>query len=138
MNEIHKDIFIENPEQYDCTLWHYQIGHREMLIRICSRDKPDESNTFFFHFIGVQYFAGPIEWHGASFQLGSNEDLMSILHRLGLTKLHQNDPEALHLMTQMFHLFEVKTASMPVKLVASRALRIPFQEVSAFISCHFV
>jgi hypothetical protein len=115
---IDQIIDLENPEFYDCTVWKYQVGHSEMIVRLYSpEEKEKDKSEFYLIFQGVLFFEGPLKWKGASFFNGANEECQELLHRIGL----QNAREAAQ--SGFYRLFKQNLSGLEVKIIAMKVIK---------------
>ena len=119
-----KDIHIDDPQSFHCTIWRYQAGHHQMLVRVCRIEESGDELAFYVCFGGVIYFEGPLQWSGADFISGSEEECIGILRRMGV----KHAEEAVR--SDYFRLFRVKLPQLEVRIIATAAMTLEESEIA--------
>lgn len=91
---------LDNPQEYSCAVFLYEIGHLGMYIRV-SRKK---EMPFYLYFPLVRYFSGPTSWQGADFQLAAKPD--EHLNWLGKIGYYGNWPRDV-VLDEHFQIFTI-------------------------------
>lgn len=112
-SSIDEIIALSDPWAYTCKIWSYAAGHSRILIRVHKNDF-SEGDVFYLLFEGVLYIEGATTWHGVGLQIGSPEENLQLLQRIGG---YENFPNE-YLLEQIM-LFKFITTKEPVKILAS-------------------
>jgi hypothetical protein len=104
-----KAIEISEPEAYSCQVWSYRPNHSLLLIR-AYRDDSLGPDIYYFLIRSVFYFDGTTSWQGAQFQLGTSEEAIGLLARLG-----QNADS----LEAYFRLYKFITDRREIRILAS-------------------
>ncbi len=111
-----KTIFdeINNPESVTCWIVTYNKGHGMLCILAYTNDGiRTHKDSFYIYFSSVVYFSGPMSWHGAHFQIGSEKDAREIVKRANY------DESALEYALKLFTL---DYNGFPVQILAHGAI----------------
>ena len=101
---------IPSPEQWECHVHYFVIGHAEMLIWA---QTPDAKSSMQIKFFGVEYFSGLTRWKSADFRYGSSDECLRILETVPrFTKPIAPEWLVLH------RLYEIHTDTYSIKIVA--------------------
>ena len=112
-HQFHADTLVdnvflfENPDEMDCVVWQYAVGHSEMGIQIFDNNK---GLTYFLDLIMVHYFSGPLKWKSANFQLHPWRESLPLMQELGQIPTIQSIPEEIRKMIVGTH-FKLYTIS---------------------------
>ncbi|PJF41767.1 MAG: hypothetical protein CUN55_11525 [Phototrophicales bacterium] len=107
---------IQNAINYTCYIESFDIAHATLRIRLKHMLYPQ---TMALVFSWVRYWAGPVNWTGANFQIAKKEHCLAILRRLEHTQNMGDD----FLINELgFRLYEAMTPSGLVQIVAREAL----------------
>ena len=119
-----KCVHIDDPQSFCCTVWRYQAGHHQMLVRVHRLEESGDETAFYLYFGGVIYFEGPLHWSGAEFTSGSEEECAGILRMIGFK--HAEDATR----SDYYRLFKVKLSQLEVRIVAETAVRLDESEIA--------
>ncbi len=103
---------INNPLSYQCLVYSYRAGHSQLDIRVDKLGEFGSAKAFFLIFGEVEYFEGPVLWQGVNFELGSSEECERLL------RCNLNYPSNEEVSLEGFRLFQVKTDSCLIKIIA--------------------
>jgi hypothetical protein len=95
-----------------------------MLVRVYRIEESGDELAFYVYFGGVIYFEGPLQWSGADFISGSEEECIGILRRMGV----KHAEEAVR--SDYYRLFRVKLSQLEVRIVATAAVKLDESEVT--------
>ena len=115
---------ILNPEQYDCLIRKYGIGHSKLNIRVRHNTNPED--TFFIQFSSVAYFSGTIRWRGANFVIKSDDEMLHILRK---SEYFDKFSDVKLLKIPPYKLYEVKTLRDTIQIIARRGTIIRNDEI---------
>ncbi|XWX05364.1 hypothetical protein VZO05_07330 [Aggregatilineales bacterium SYSU G02658] len=76
---------INQPENVHCMVYSYQWGRANLVIRL---KRQNSAEVQYIRFSGVEYFAGPMKWDNAAFDLRSAEECLSLLRDAGRANEH--------------------------------------------------
>jgi hypothetical protein len=62
------------PDNYKYTVDEYTPAHSQLYV--IARNPKIATEVFYWGFVHVYYFAGPIAWTGASFRLASDDEFV--------------------------------------------------------------
>lgn len=62
---------LPQPESLTCTVWMYRVQLPVLLIRV---HKVEAEKSLWLFFENPTYFDGPLQWRGASFGIGAQEE----------------------------------------------------------------
>jgi hypothetical protein len=117
---------IQDPQSFWCRVWGYTFGHSEMAVE--ARPKTDIEG-FFLLFTDVRYFAGPLQWYGVDFRVGTAEEQDAIYRRY-----HRRfeGKEADPLLRQLYGLYVIDQPGQRVEILSggmliSEGTEPPFQ-----------
>jgi hypothetical protein len=108
---------ISKPEQYDCRIRNYGIGHSRLRIRV--RNRLNSKDTFYLSFTSVAYYSGPMGWNSANFTVKSDKEMLTILRLI--EKFDDRLDEQL-LQPPSYRLFETIGTRSIVQIVAIGAV----------------
>jgi|GEM_PF-2095778 hypothetical protein len=105
------------PDNVACQVMEYHWGRATLLVRLRRQNSPEVQ---YIRFSGVEYFAGPMVWNGAAFDLRDPEECLNVLRDAGRV----NDlVDVEQLVTHGLHLYTVTLPQTLVCVVAKQASR---------------
>jgi len=114
-----RKVRIDAPQSYECTVCRYQDILDRMLVRLEKVTEPSYVESgFYLQFYQVAYFEGPLQWSGAGFHKGSEEECADLLRKAGIEVV-----EGL-IGPGYYGLLKVKLPNSEVKIVAASEVDI--------------
>src|SRR5690349_450123 len=74
---------LDNPDQYECVVWRYTVGHSMLTIVLREKNTQDIA-TYYLMLDVVRKFEGEMSWHGANFRTATQQDCINYLANWGL------------------------------------------------------
>jgi hypothetical protein len=106
---------LENPENYSCRVWRYQVGHSVMLVELHSDDAAEFSPLYAI-FEPVRYYQGSMGWQGANFCTTPLKETASLLASLQGVK---GDTDFELSANVGIKLFVVNSGNVQIRIVAN-------------------
>lgn len=103
---------IAQPENVHCTVYTYHWGRATLVIRL---KRHNSAEVQYLRFTGVEYFAGPMSWDNAAFDLRSAEECLNMLRDAGRANDHMTVE---HIEQLRLHLLTVTLPNTLVCIVA--------------------
>ncbi|MCU0514453.1 MAG: hypothetical protein MUE40_18015 [Anaerolineae bacterium] len=79
-SSVHNVFAILKPDMMNCMVAEYHWGRATMTVKLNRENSPE---VHYIRFGGVEYFAGPMHWRGASFAQRPASDCLELLRRAG-------------------------------------------------------
>lgn len=108
---------LDDPDQYECFIRHFEIGHGNLHVLIRPTDNRKDKRHIVFS--SVEYFSGAIRWNGANFVMRPDEETLAILHKVD--RFDGVSDEKLLARRPSYKLYEVQTDRDVVQIVARDA-----------------
>ncbi len=108
---------IVQPENVHCMVYTYQWGRSTLVIRL---KRYNSAEVNYLRFSGVEYFAGPMAWDNAAFDLRSSEECLNLLRDAGRANEHMTVE---HLEASRLQLLTVTLPNTLVCIVAKQYSR---------------
>ena len=118
MSEETRNYFkVGMPENVDCIVQEYRWGRKTLLIKFKRVNSPEVQ---YVKFSGVEYFAGPVEWTNANFEVRSTEECLNLMRDVGRANEHVTEE---HLIANNLQLLTVTLPHTIVAIVAKSITR---------------
>jgi hypothetical protein len=108
------EFSIPNAAKYVCIVWHYQVAHSTMIVRI---QDPQTEEIYWVSFLAVQYYDGPMRWQGANFSVEESIETLTLLREKTGFHLDMSDED----LENEFQLFTVNCKDYQVRVLAKKA-----------------
>ena len=112
-----------------CCIYRYLRSHQQLLIAV---HKPDSlTPSFYLHFEMAGYFEGPLNWRGADFRLGTDEECKEVICKIGTQTNKHLDLMSKHL----YFLFLLERPDYQVKILAATCNKITQDDLDRAREC---
>lgn len=109
---------ITRPASYRCQIFHY---HRKLSRLYLSVYKGQRNEpALYILFSDVAYVEAPMSWLGAEFNIGSKQDCIDLMMRVGLVgPAIRQFPDAYASITDYAKLYTVNSPNSVIRIIAS-------------------
>ena len=115
---------ISQPDDYRCQIHHYHSRVSRLYLSVFKGQS--RTPIFYLLFSDVAFFDCPVNWQGADFSIGSQDDCIELMLNRGLIgQAILQFPNAYASITEYARLFICDTSTgVPVRLIANAASMI--------------
>jgi len=106
---------VRRPDMIECTIMDYKWGHKVMTVRLKRENSPEIQ---YIKFSSVEFFAGPMMWKGADFEVLPDADCLEMLQLTGTLNDFATEK---HVKTLGYKLYAVNIGEVMIQIVASKA-----------------
>ena len=129
-----KDIFsIENPDAFYCRVQSYHTSDPLSFMYVFVHLAKEPQNYFAILFNYVRYFAGPMIWTGANFQLAPYDDGVVILRHISGYEAYPDEEQAMASgmipRNQHYKMYLSGSNGLEVKIIALAANILQADEI---------
>jgi hypothetical protein len=114
---------ITDPALYRCQVYHYHARLSRLYVRVFKGTS--EIPVFYLLFTDVAFFDCPVNWQGADFQIGTQDECIALLLEAGLIgKAILQFPGAYASITDYARLYTVAAPNRVIRFIANSASMI--------------
>jgi hypothetical protein len=116
-----RNVFnISDPHLYRCQVLHYSSRLSRLYLSVMKEGST--APVFYLLFSDVGYMDCPMNWQGADFAIGTQDECIQLMLDTGLVgQAILRFPNAYATLTEYARLYRVQTPTYTVRLIASAA-----------------